>query len=88
MTHRVEWTPPAQRDMARLPTKVAVAVLTYVDERLAADPHRLSKPLSGDLLGLRTARNGDYRVLLRVTEDPAVVWIIRVDHRAHAYRRR
>lgn len=74
--------------MAPLPAKVSVAVLTYVDERLAGDPHRLSKPLSGDLLGLRTARNGDYRVLLRVTEDPAVVWIIRVDHRAHAYRRR
>ena len=74
--------------MARLPAKVAVAVLTFVDERLAVDPRRLSKPLSGDLLGLRTARNGDYRVLLRVTEDPAVVWIIRVDHRAHAYRRR
>ena len=35
--------------MARLPAKVALAVLTYVDHRLASNPLRLSKPLTGDL---------------------------------------
>ena len=88
MSHRVEWTPPARRDMARLPGKVASAILAYVDGRLAADPRRLSKPLDGDLAGLFTARNGDYRVLLRVDDDLAVIWIIHVDHRAHVYRPR
>ena len=72
--------------MARLPGKVASAILAYVDGRLAADPRRLSKPLDGDLAGLFTARNGDYRVLLRVDDDPAVIWIIHVDHRADLYR--
>ena len=72
--------------MARLPSKVALAVLTYVDHRLAENPQRLSKPLSGELTHLRSARNGDYRVLFRIDEEPAVVWIVRVDHRAHAYR--
>jgi hypothetical protein len=42
------WTPPAPRDLARLPGKVAGAVVTYVDGRLAANPRRLSKPLSGE----------------------------------------
>ena len=87
MSHRVQWTPPARRDMARLPGTIAGAVLAYVDGRLAADPRRLSKPLHGDLAGLFTARNGDYRILLRV-DDPAVIWIIHVDHRAHLYRPR
>lgn len=74
--------------MARLPPKVALAVLTYVDHRLAENPERLSKPLGGGLADLRSARNGDYRVLFRLDADPAVLWIVHVDHRAHAYRPR
>ena len=73
--------------MARLPAKVAGAVLTYVDARLALNPARLSKPLSGDLDGLRSARNGDYRVLFELDEDASTIAIIRVDHRAHVYRK-
>lgn len=88
MSHRVAWTPPARRDMARLPPKVAVAVLTYVDHRLAENPERLSKPLSGELAHLRSARNGDYRVLFWLSAHPAVLSIVHVDHRAHAYRPR
>ncbi|QQR99405.1 MAG: type II toxin-antitoxin system RelE/ParE family toxin [Austwickia sp.] len=86
MSYRVEWTPPARRDMARLPLKVALAVMTYVDERLAINPVRLSKRLTGELSQLRGARNGDYRILIAVDEADAVVRIVRVDHRAHAYR--
>lgn len=86
MAVRVEWTPPARRDIARLPPKVALAVLTYVDARLAENPERLSKPLRGELAHLRSARNGDYRILFRLDAESAVLWIVGVDHRAHAYR--
>lgn len=86
MTYRVEWTAPARRDMTRLPGRVATAILTYVDERLAENPDRLSKPLHYELAGLRSARNGDYRVLIRIDESDAVLWVMRVHHRAHAYR--
>jgi mRNA-degrading endonuclease RelE of RelBE toxin-antitoxin system len=74
--------------MARLPGKIAGAIMTYVDGRLAADPRRLGKPLAGDLRALHTARNGDYRVLFRIDDDPPVIWIVHVDHRAHVYRPR
>lgn len=74
--------------MARLAPKTALAVMTFVDLRLADDPFRISKPLSGELADLRSARNGDYRVLFRLDNDPSVLWIVRVDHRAHVYRRR
>lgn len=73
--------------MARLPAKVAGAILTYVDERLAQNPARLSKPLSGDLDGLRSARNGDYRVLFELDDDTLTIAVIHVDHRAHVYRK-
>jgi mRNA interferase RelE/StbE len=87
VTYRVEWSGPAQRDMARLPHRVVIAVLVYVDERLA-QPRRLCKPLAGGLQGIWTARNGDYRVLLRIDEDSQTIVILQVDHRAHAYRPR
>ena len=74
--------------MARLPGKIAGAVLAYVDGRLAGDPHRLSKPLAGDPTSLFTARNGDYRILLRLDDEQAVIWVVHVDHRAHIYRPR
>jgi len=61
-------------------------ILTYVDERLAEDPMRLSKPLRYDLAGTRSARSGDYRILFTMDESSPVLSIIRVDHRAHAYR--
>lgn len=84
MTSRVEWTSPARRDMGRLPSRIASAVITYVDERLSANPERLSKELRGELTGLRSARNGDYRVLYRL--DAETLWVLRVAHRAHTYR--
>lgn len=73
--------------MARLPAKVAGAILTYVDERLAQNPIRLSKPLTGDLAGLRSARNGDYRVLFEWDESTSTIAVIHVAHRAHVYRK-
>lgn len=88
MTFRVEWTPPARRDLGRLPPKVADAVLTYVEARLAENPLRLSEPLTAELDGLRGARNGDYRVLFRSDEGHGVLWIIHIAHRAHVYRPR
>jgi mRNA interferase RelE/StbE len=88
VSHRVRWTPPARRDLARLPATIAGAILAYVEGRLAGDPRRHGKPLDGDPAGLVTARNGDYRILVRVDDDPAVNWIIHVDHRAHLYRPR
>lgn len=54
--------------MARLPERAATAVLVLVTERLASNPQRLSKVLSGDLGGYRSARNGDYRVLFRLDD--------------------
>jgi len=64
------------------------AIVRYAEERLALNPMRLSRPLHGEYAGLRSARNGDYRVLIRVDEQDRVLVIRSVDHRAHVYRRR
>jgi mRNA interferase RelE/StbE len=88
VTIRAQWTGPACRDMARLPPRIATAVIVYVEERLTQDPRRLSKELAGEFAGIRSARNGDYRVLFRMDADDEILWILRVQHRAHLYRSR
>jgi len=69
-----------------LPDRVALAVVEFITTALLDNPARLSKPLTGDLEGLRSARRGDYRVLLWIDESDAAVSVVRVAHRADVYR--
>ncbi|MEO9330571.1 type II toxin-antitoxin system RelE family toxin, partial [Gordonia aurantiaca] len=39
-----------------------------------------------DLEGLHSARRGDYRILLRIDDPNHTIVIVKIDHRAHAYR--
>ncbi|ADG76889.1 Plasmid stabilization system OS=Tsukamurella paurometabola (strain ATCC 8368 / DSM / CCUG 35730/ CIP 100753 / JCM 10117 / KCTC 9821 / NBRC 16120 / NCIMB 702349 / NCTC 13040) OX=521096 GN=Tpau_0239 PE=3 SV=1 [Tsukamurella paurometabola] len=80
--------PAARRALRRLPTKVAAAIVEFITGPLADNPHRLSKPLRNEYDGYRSARRGDYRVLLRVDNSTRRVLIIDIDHRAHIYRPR
>ncbi|OQZ99416.1 type II toxin-antitoxin system RelE family toxin [Mycolicibacter algericus] len=84
--YRVEVDGPAQRDLQRLPHKTAAAIVEFITGALADNPARLSKPLRAELARYRSARRGDYRVLLRIDEDRRVVLVVGIKHRAHAYR--
>lgn len=83
---RVELSARAQRDLARLPSRVAIAVVEFITAVLIENPERLSKPLAAPLDRLRSARRGDYRVLFELHESDRIVLVVRVAHRAHAYR--
>ena len=84
--YRLQVSASARRQLHRLPDRVAVAIVEFITTVLAENPARSSKPLTGELEGLRSARRGDYRVLLRIDEDASTVVIIRVAHRADVYR--
>lgn len=86
LPYDVEVSSAAIRGLERLPPKVAAAVVEFITVTLAENPQRLSKPLRGQFEGYRTARRGDYRVLLRIDEPGHFVLVARIDHRAHAYR--
>jgi len=86
--YRVEVDRPARRDLDRLPHKIAAAIVEFITGTLADDPHRLSKPLRAELASYRSARRGDYRVLLRIDNDQHAILIVAINHRAHIYRRR
>ena len=79
---------PARRAIDRLPDKVAVAVLDFLVGPLLANPHRVGKPLRGDLLGMHSARVGAYRVVYEVNTPGLTVRVIYIDHRADVYRPR
>ena len=79
--------PPAARALAeRLPEPVAAAVIEFLTTTLIGDPHRVGKPLRGQLTGIWSARRGTYRVLYRIAEEPREVVVLRVEHRRDAYR--
>lgn len=83
---RVVATSRFDRDLARLPPRVAAAVVEFVTAVLPENPPRMTKPLTGDLEGYRSARRGDYRVIVRPEGAAHAVVLHRVAHRAHAYR--
>jgi mRNA-degrading endonuclease RelE of RelBE toxin-antitoxin system len=72
----------------RLPEKAAAAIVEFVTGPLAENPHRLSKPLTNELLGLRTARRGDYRVLFTLDIEELTLYVHRIEHRSDVYKPR
>jgi mRNA interferase RelE/StbE len=82
----IGWTVPARRALARLPEKVATAVVEFLYGSLAANPHRAGKPLRFEMAGLHSARRGDYRVIYRIDTDQHRVDVLTIEHRADAYR--
>jgi mRNA interferase RelE/StbE len=80
---------PARRAFEeRLPLAVAVAVWEFCRGALSEEPHRVGKPLGGDLAGYFSARRGAYRVIYRLDDDAGVVHVIRIEHRSDVYRPR
>ena len=86
--YAIAWTAPARRALARLPEKVAAAVVEFLYGSLAANPHRMGKPLRLELQGLYSARRGDYRVIYRIDDDRRRAEIVAIEHRADIYRPR
>lgn len=75
----------ARRQLHRLPERIALAIVEFITVVLPENPLRLTKPLTGGLEGLRSARRGDYRVLVRVDEPAREVLVVRIAHRADVY---
>ncbi|MEV6100335.1 type II toxin-antitoxin system RelE/ParE family toxin [Nocardia sp. NPDC051981] len=88
MTYAVEFTATARREIAKLPERIAWAVLEFCSGPLAENPHRVGKPLIGGLAGLHSARRGEYRVIYAIYDERVVVEVATVRHRGTAYRLR
>ncbi len=84
--YAIAWTAPARRALTRLPEKVATAAVEFLYGSLAANPHRVGKPLKLEMAGLHSARRGDYRVIYRIDDGDHRVDVLAMEHRSDAYR--
>lgn len=87
MTYRITLTSAARRAIEHdLPESVATAAWEFITGALAENPHRVGKPLMGELDGLWSARRGTYRVIYSIDDHVITVTIIRIGHRREVYR--
>ena len=78
----------AERVLARLPHKIAAAVVEFMLGPRCDDPTRVGKPLRKELAGLDVARRGSYRIVYELDPTSRSVLVLRIDHRADIYRPR
>ncbi len=88
MAYEIRITPEGLHNLDKLPEKVRDAALTAVRGPIRENPRRLGKPLVGELIGLYSARRGDYRVIYSIDDAASVVTVHRIQHRRSAYRPR
>ena len=86
MGWRLLVAPAADRTLARLPERVAAAIVEFMVGPLLEEPRRVGKPLQRELEGYWSARRGAYRLVYRIDDEANTVRVVRVDHRADVYR--
>jgi mRNA interferase RelE/StbE len=78
----------AERQLGRLPERIAAAVVEFMLGPLCENPRRIGHPLQRELAGLWSARRGAYRVIYHMDDADHVVTVLRIDHRSDVYRPR
>jgi mRNA interferase RelE/StbE len=89
--YRLSLAPAARRAItegppAGLPLAVATAVAKFIAGALLEKPRVVGKPLTSELAGYHSARRGAYRVIYRIDDQAMAIHVVRIDHRADAYR--
>ena len=85
MTHRISFTPAAQKQILRLDKVAALRIRAYVEGLDPQNPRLVGAPLSGES-GLWRYRVGDYRILVSIQDDELLVLVVSLDHRRQVYR--
>ena len=78
----------AERTLARLPEKAAVAIVEFMLGPLLDSPKRVGHEPERESAGLWSARRGPYRIVYELDEGKRQVRVLRIDHRADVYRLR
>ena len=86
--YTVTFTPAARRRLGTLPWSAATALYEHLTGPVAANPHRLGKPLDAPFEDVLSTRRGDYRAPYTVDDRARVVTVLAVAHRRDAYRPR
>ncbi len=90
MAWKVELTPAAVRDLAKLDPQIARRLLSFLHGRLATldDPRSLGEALKGSKLGeFWKYRVGDYRIISSIEDGKLTILVIRIGNRREVYRK-
>lgn len=85
----IKYTESSSRQLKKLDKQIALRVLDYMDERVAAlnDPRSLGKSLKGPKIGeYWRYRVGDIRVICNIVDGQMMVLVIEVGNRREVYR--
>jgi len=78
--------PRAQRQLSRLPEKIATATAEFIVGPLLDNPHRVSHALHDEYAGQHSARRGqEWRIRYRIDEQTQTVVVLDVSHRSDTY---
>ena len=89
MAWKIEVSPFADRDLAKLDPQHSRRILKFLHERVAKldDPRGIGKAMQGPSLGeFWGYRVGDYRLICKIDDDRIIVLLLRVGHRREVYR--
>lgn len=86
MPYDVRFAASARRNLRHIPPRIVPAIVEFAYGDLAREPRRVGKPLQRELAGTFSARRGPYRLLYRVDDAAARIYILRIDHRTDVYR--
>jgi len=89
MAWKVDLTPTALKQLAKLDKPVATRILGFLRERVEKldDPRQVGARLQGAWSGLWKYRVGDYRIICSIESARLVVLVLRVGHRREIYKR-
>lgn len=83
MTYTICYDERVQDDVANIPRGLRIRIKEAIDQKLAERPEQFGKPLRHSLLGFRSLRVGDYRVVYLIRNKQ--VFVALIAHRKHAY---
>ena len=89
MAWRIEFEPAAARELEKLGPQSAERILRFLRDRVAPlkDPRSIGQALKGERLGeFWRYRIGDYRIIGRIEDAEARIFVLRVGHRREIYR--
>lgn len=83
----IEFDPAAAKELKKLGREPATRIIDVLEKRIALldDPRDLGKPLLGEWSGFWRWRVGDYRIIARIEDERAVIFVVRVAHRREVY---
>ena len=89
MAWRIEFSPLAEKALAKLDRQSAQLILRFLNERVALldDPRQIGEALKGSTLGaFWKYRVGDYRIIAHIDDGAVRILIVNLGNRREVYR--